>query len=469
MPHQQHVVDVALEVQSEAAGDPHPGEWAYDDIGKTIQRRGGKTSIITPVTAHRAELVKRARIFLTAQNRDKARKRWFDATDDLLDSPLRDDVRRKISHGFEELRWRRTRSVFEPFAPNEDGLHSETPDLVFVDELWAFSAEQARLIKAGYVPAFATRSGQAWKMSTAGTQKSDWLNELRAIGRRAVKAGVRLGTAYFEWSLPEVIGGVKVEELPDDVLVQACIDYHPAVCHEPGCPGAGGGRPCVHGFTVRPAAIRSAWSEMNDRAEFIRAYGNLTQEDLSDLWSAIDRDVWIRQGKRRKEIPADARVGLGFAVAADSSEASVSAAWRDENGEMRTELIEYRAGAAWVDRWVHERIERHAPGAVATLGASPARAAADALKRREHEILQLSDTDYAAACRRHDDELVAGSWWHRNEPELLVAAQHAGWRKVGKSRAWEAGEEPITALESQTLAGWAFDHAPAPLGPFKIR
>src|SRR5690606_14088338 len=128
----------------------------------------------------------------------------------LLGSVLREDVRRKVGNMHEELRWVDTGSLFMPFAPNEEGLHSETPDVVFVDELWAFSADQARAIKAGYVPAFATSSGQAFKMSTAGTKDSAWLKEARDAGRAAVRAGVTLGTAYFEFGLPDLIDGVPL-------------------------------------------------------------------------------------------------------------------------------------------------------------------------------------------------------------------------------------------------------------------
>jgi phage terminase large subunit-like protein len=183
MPHQREIVDVFLEVQSEEAGDPEPGEWAYGDGFAGLERRAGKTSLISPIVAHRARLIRRASMWMTAQSRDKARLRWMDVTDDLLSSVLRDDVRRKIGNMHEELLWHQTMGRLKPFAPNEDGLHSETPDLVLVDELWAFDAEQARVIKAGYVPAMATSSGQAFKMSTAGTEKSSWLNQTRRSGR----------------------------------------------------------------------------------------------------------------------------------------------------------------------------------------------------------------------------------------------------------------------------------------------
>jgi hypothetical protein len=48
---------------------------------------------------------------------------------------------------------------------------------------------------------------------------------------------------------------------------------------------------------------------------------------------------------------------------------------------------------------------------------------------------------------------------------VTAAAASVAWRKSGQSRAWDASGDPITALASQTLAGWAFDHAPEPATP----
>ncbi len=454
MPHQRHAVDVFLEVQSEAAGDPEPGEWAYDDASWTVQRRGGKTAVIAPVAAHRARLVQRARMFMTAQTRAKARSRWLDVTDDLLSSVLRPDVRRKVGNMNEELRWVETGSLLTPFAPNEEGLHSETPDLVFVDELWAFNAEQARAIKAGYVPAFATSSGQAWKMSTAGTADSVWLAQVRVTGRAAVEAGTRRGVAYIEHGLPDVVNGLRLEELSDAELIQACIDHHPAVCHTPGCPGPRLRRPCPHGFTVRPAAIRSAWVEMDDRAEFVRAYGNRDAEEGAGEWAGVPETTVLRQIDILG-IPANAPVCLGVAVDPQSEDAALVAGWRDRAGRMHVELIRREVGTRWVAETVAGVSERQRPALIAVGSTGPARDVADQLEAAGHPVLRVAQADHVAADVRHRDELQAGSWFHSWSPEVEAGAKYAGW-----SGRWVKGSAPVSAFTAGALAGWAFDHAP---------
>lgn len=464
MPHQRLVVDVGLEVQSEAAGDPSPGEWAYNDILDTGPRRKGKTAIVTPVAAHRARMLTRARIFQTAQNRDKARARWMDATEDILSTPLRSEVRRKISQGFEELRWISNGSLFLPFAPNEDGLHSETPDLVIVDELWAFTKEQRRAIQAGYVPAFATTSGQAWKFSTAGTEKSAWLNDDRKAGRAAVEAGVRLGRAHFEWSLPERLNGRPLLLLSDEEIVQACIDYHPAVCHVPGCPGPAQRRPCPHGFTVRPAAIRSAWDTMADRAEFIRAYGNVTQSELTQRWETLAEETWTARIDMTG-IPAAAPAAFGVWVDEDGQDAAVASGWRDQAGVMHVEHLALLDSPRKVLPYLLERVTK--PVAVAVPNTGHARDVADELAGEmldgepRFPVVRVSQADVTAACSRHKTALDEGPWLHRNHPEPTAAAAGVGWR-LGR---WERLDGSISALGAQTMAGWAYDHAPEPEKP----
>jgi hypothetical protein len=479
MPHQQHIVDVFLEVQSEEAGDPEPGEWAYDDGMATVERRGGKTSIQAPIVTHRARLIPRAQMFMAAHKRDVTVRRWMDITEDILSSPLRDEVRRKVSNTHEELRWIRNGSTLIPFAANEDAMHSETPDLVLIDELWAFNEEQKRVVEAGYVPAFATSSGQALKMSTQGTEKSYWLNAETKAGRLAVDRGVRLGRFYYEHSLPDRIDGQLIKDLDDEVLVQACIDNHPAVCHRPDCPGPRQKKPCPHGFTVRPAAIWTGWSKMTDadyalgRLEFLRAYGNRSAADLSGSWLALDEAVWNAQIDT-VGIPDGAPISLGVWVDEDGQDAALSAAFRGPDGLMRVEIPQtaviqgdgasrlvptVREGVRWVAEVVRHIAATSTVLTVAVANTKAARDVADELDTIDGlHVTRVSQADLPAACSRHRTALADRSWFHRVSVEATAAAKAADWAR----HQWARPGESISALGAQTLAGWGADHAPEP-------
>lgn len=441
MPWQQLVVDVATEVQSEAAGDPSPGDWAYDDVTVTVQRQAGKTTLLRPVMAHRCGSWKLQRVFMTAQKREKARARWMDATDDFLTSPLAPQVKRKTSRMGEELRWLSTQSTIGIFAPSDDDMHGETPDLVAVDELWAFARDVAKAIIGAYRPGFLTKNAQAWKFSTAGTDDSWWLNTARKTGRAAVESGNRLGIAYFEWSLPDRVDGRLLDDLTDAELVQACIDHHPAT-----------------GFTLRPAAVWSAWAEMDgDRAEFLRAYGNRTANDSAEQWRAVSEGVWTGQTDTRG-IPPAARVAFGVWVDEDGKDAAIAAGWRDLGGGMHVEHLRHGDGVRWIIAHAEAVAGRQKPLTVAVANVGPARDVADELEAAGVPVLRVSQADVKAATSRHLSELAERSWWHLNHEDVTASARAAALLRG----AWVRTGESVSLVGAQTLAGWGYDHAPEP-------
>jgi phage terminase large subunit-like protein len=176
MPWQQHVADVALEV------DPSTGRLAYRECIVTIPRQSGKSSLALAIMVHRAiGFGEPQRIAYTAQTRGDARKLWEDEHIALLaDSPFRamHTVRRQI--GQESIRWHAPRSIHSIVAPNEAAAHGQTLDLGVVDEAWAVSG----VIEQGMSPAMITRpQPQLWITSTAGTPCSEWLRSKVDAGR----------------------------------------------------------------------------------------------------------------------------------------------------------------------------------------------------------------------------------------------------------------------------------------------
>ncbi len=429
-PWQRLVVDVALEVEAD-------GSWAYDEIVITVPRRSGKSFMIKPVTAHRCG-AGRCSAWITAQKRVSAVNRWRDAADGLLATRL-PGLRRKVGAGQESLSWSRTGSIFRPFAPNEDAMHGEDPDLVWVDELWAFSTDQRRMIEQGYKPAWSVRPGQAWLLSTAGTQRSEWLNTVRRQGRNAVDHGSRVRRAFFEWSVDEA----EAEAANDDRLVELVIDRHPRRDHG-----------------LRRAYLVEELEQLG-RSAFLRAYGNVTQsEDEAGIFpgSVVDR---ARSGAR---IPGDARIGLSVAVDEDRRDAAIGVGWRNPSGVAVTD--ERRAeGTRWVAGEVIRLVDQHAVGVVAIRNAGPGRDIADELDRAGVPLLRVSAGDYAAACSRFADEFGADypsvTW--NGSAEFAKALTVAAWRKVPSGRVWESRTgASIVPLEARTLAVWSADHAPDP-------
>ena len=457
MPWQGYVHDVANEV------DPDTGWWAYDEVVITVPRQAGKTTLKIPLYTHRMKLVPRGELWMTAQNGKKAVKRWEVASEAMLNTPdLAPYLKRWVTVARERLRWNPTGALLVPFAPDDENMHGESPDLVDVDEWWAFDAVAAEGLTAAYSPGFLTKNAQAWKTSTMGTEESAGLNADVKKGRAAVEMDKRSGTAYFEWSIEDEPGGIPVDELSDDQLVRECIAIHPAIGFHPKAPA----EKMRHHVAGELKTL--------GRREFIRAYGNRLQSSVGG-WNVISQPQWVSAMSDRP-IPPGVPVGLGFEVDPDGRDASIAVAWRTPDGSAVVEVIKVQEGATWVAPDVAALCTRWEVVQVAVQNSGPARHVADALIAGGMEVLRLSQMDFSAACALFDAGVKARPLpivRHIGQAVLNSAVEHVTKRRTGPSGAWAWRIDPavsITALVAVTAALWAADHPreTEELGPFRM-
>lgn len=439
-PWQRYVVDVALEV------DPETGQLAYDEVIVLVPRRSGKTVLIEPVTVHRCgRRGVRQQAWLTAQKRDNAVKRWRDASDVMVRQIGAPTVVQTVGVMNEMVRWPANGSRFVPFGPDAETMHGEDPDLVWVDELWSFSLAQKQAIQKGYRPAWSVKAGQEWKLSAAGTARSEWLKADRMRGRAAAESDGHSRIAFFEWCVPEVVDGGPVAELDDDRLIGVILDNHPRRDHG-----------------VRPGFLFEELADLG-RAAVLRAYGGLDEDASSD--ETLVPAAVLAAAFTQDRIPGGVRVGFGLQVDEQRREASISVAWRDAGGRCLTQVVDSRPGSSWAAGRVVELAGSNAGGnpvgTVAVLGAGMARGIADELERVGVPVMRVSATDYGAACGVVEDQLQDGRLTHDNDGRLLDAFRVAGWRRSGGSRVWTpAAGVPITVVDAHTLAVWGVDHMP---------
>jgi hypothetical protein len=456
MPWQRYVAHVALEV------DPETGWWAYDHVVMTVPRRAGKSALTQAVKVHRLATVKRARLLMSAQNGMKALDRWNEVRELLETSELAPKVRSYTSVSHERIVWRSTLSKLVPIAPDGDNVHGDAVHLLSLDELWKYDAAMKLKMQAGYRPAFLTTNAQAWLFSTAGTQDSTWLNEVRAEGRASVERGENQGTCYFEWSMPDEIAGVPWREIRDlDLLVEAAIENHPAVGFHPHVPAE------RMRISIREDMLQLA--KAGGAGAAVRAYGNLTGD--SDVDRLIPAAV-VAASTTLDTIPTEVEPGIAFDVDPDRRTATISAAWRDADGRALVEVIEHGLGTRWVAGAVVGILERQGISRVTANNAGPARDVADEIERAgitrpgepsRFEVQRVSAMDYAAACVRVYDELKVTprpTIQHNGAEDLVEAFRHTGRRNLGNSWAFDSTGEPITPVTSATLAVWAADHPP---------
>ena len=467
MPWQAYIHDVINEV------DPETGWWAYDEVVITVPRQAGKTTLKIPLYAHRMRMTRNGEFWMTAQNGTKAVKRWEVASQAMIDIPeLNPHLKRWVSNSRWRLRWNDSGSILVPFAPNDENMHGESPEMVDVDEWWAFDLLAADGLEASYQPGFLTKNGQAIKTSTMGTELSAGLNRDVKSGRAAVEMDRRSGTAYFEWSIDDAPFGIPIQELDDDQLIEACLAIHPAVGFHPVAPA----EKMRHHIRTQLRRPGDDNPKGLSRPEYIRAYGNRLQSSTGG-WAVISQPQWIA-AMSHKPIPPRVPIGFGFELDPDGREAAVAAAWRGPDGRMIVEILKVQPGVTWVQSDVAAFLKRWPDYLnIAVQNSGPARHVADKLIAGGIDVLRMSQMDFSAACGQFDAEVKARggpTLLHIGQAAFNSSVEHATKRRTGPTGSWAwriDPDVPITSLVAGTAAMWACDHpreVEEEYGPFKM-
>ena len=446
MPWQQLVADVALEVLPD-------GRWAYPTVVITVPRQAGKTTLVQAILSHRGAMLTDGRLWLSAQNRDKARARWLDMSGRMV-RRLPKSTKRNTGNSHEVLFWLRTGSELRPFAPNADSMHSESPDLVAPDEIWKFTSADAAALQQAYLPGMITKNAQELITSTQGTDESEWLNELTGSGRATVLeqlAGGRLGgVAYFEWSVPSEVDGLPVERLDDERLLDVVCAHHPA-----------------YGHTITRDALQTHLGRFkSDRQGYVRGYGNLRLGSTRPR--VIPSGQWL--AARTDELVPE-RVGLGVVVDENGQNVAVVAAGRLGSGQAVVEVVQ--VGPGWslmLDGlevspavFVRRVRSRAKVVGVATMTTGANRDLGDQLGDRATPV---GPADYAAACARFRSGVRELTVLHRGSPSLDAAMGTVAQRKVAGGLGWVGEGAPVA--DAASLALWAVDHPSEVVGRFRV-
>ncbi|MGI5232871.1 terminase large subunit domain-containing protein [Actinoallomurus sp. CA-142502] len=421
MPWQQHVADVALEV------DPDTGLLAYREVDLTVPRQSGKTSLLLAVMVHRAlGFGRRQNIVYTAQTRNDARKKWEDDHLPILDaSPLRAMYEVRKTNGNEAIKWSNG-SMHGITSSTEKAGHGATLDLAVIDE--AFAHEDARL-EQGLSPTMITRpQPQLWVPSTAGTARSAYLRQKVDTGRVRAELGLTDAVAYFEWSAP-----------PDA---------------DPADPATWRGCMPALGHTISEAAIR-AEHERLPLAEYRRAYLNMWPDDAPEEWQVIPKGPWEDRCD-----PESQPAGLfAFAVdmTPDRSYAAIGVAGYRADELLHVEVAEHQRGGGWVVERIREMRDRWRPCAVVVDGAGPAGSLIAPLEAAGIEVVKPSARDVMQACGQFYDAVCdSGELRHRGQAPLNAALAGAAKRPLGDGWAWNRRglSVDISPLVAVTNAAW---------------
>ncbi|MFC8733578.1 terminase large subunit domain-containing protein [Luteimicrobium sp. NPDC057192] len=425
LPWQQYVADVATELNPPG----HRLRYRYQTVVVAVPRQAGKTTLLRPIVVDRAITRDASQIFTTAQLGKDAGARWDDLIADVENGPLKRFVDVKRGKGSQRATFPNG-SYISPFAPTRDSLHGYSPDLVLIDEGWAFSREAADELMAAIRPAMITRRDrQLYVISAAGDATSEYWNDLVDAGRLAT-LDPDSTTAYFEWS--------PADEL--DPYDPATWEYHPGLDRL---------------VTIDDLATESK-PENNTHANFLRMYLNRRTRVESTI---LDLEFYDTLATEQAP-PAPERVAYGYDVALDRTQASVWAAWLDDAGVVNLHLRETREGADWLVPYV---TELYTDGA-ATIGADdggPARIVTAQLKHAGVPVQTVGGRDGATAWGQFKalvkDSTPERHWLiHDADPAMRSALEVAAERTLSDvtvlSRRDSLG--PIDPLVAGVTAAW---------------
>lgn len=435
MPWQQQVLDVALEV------DPATGLFVYREVGLTVPRQSGKTTLLLVLILLRAIMEPGQQIRYTAQTGSDARKKWMDDWLPVLEpSKFGRLFRVRLTNGHEALLFRNG-SIQGLLATTKKTGHGGSIDLGILDE--AFAHPDARLEQA-LKPAMITRpQPQLWVVSTAGTaEDSPYLWEKVETGRQLAGAGVTEGVAYFEWSADEN------SDPADPETWRSCM---PAL-----------------GRTASEEAVAADFASMS-LSEFCRAYLNRWMTARTD--PVIPLDVWARLIDPESE--ANDPVAFAFDVTPDRSRSAIAAAGVRPDGRVHLEIVDHRAGTGWVAQRLAELVESHHPAGIYCDPSSPAGSLLPDLALREVNVEPVKAKEHAQACGMLFDAAVEDRLRHLGTPELTAALDGATKRPLADAWAWSrrGSSVDISPLVASTLALWGLQapsEAPAAEADFYL-
>lgn len=418
MPWQRMVVDVGLELLPD-------GRPAYREVGVTIPRQNGKTTLQLAVMGQRALGWGVAqRILYSAQTGNDARRKLVDDWSPALTRHGRKLGISRLLRGMgnESVEFRNGSRIVL-LASSEDSGHGKTVDLAVHDEIFADIDDRR---EQATIPAMATRPlAQMWWASTQGTEASVFLNRKVDAGRQAVAEGATGGIAYFEWAAD----------------LDADID-DPATWF--GC------MPAL-GYTINEDVVAHARRTMPE-GEFRRAF--LNQPTTSDE-RVIPVAAWA--AAQDPAAKPDGALVVGFDVAPDLSRSSVAVS----DGSV-VELIEAGPGVGWAVRRAVEVAEKwRVPVAL-----DPAAAAGTFVRDFDDarvDVIEVGGREFVQACGSFFDVIVEGKCKVRPHVDLDAAVGGAAKRIVGDAWAWTRRNSDcdITPLVAVTIARWAAATAPA--------
>lgn len=460
MPWQQHVADVALEV------DPDTGELFYEEIVVTVPRQSGKTTLILALMVWRCLMMARRLddkqvVTYLAQSGKMARRKLEREFIPMLRKALGftevphsraqptspTEFKPSMNNGSEHVLFG-TGAFLQIEAPTGTGSHGDVLDVAVIDE--AFAREDDLVEQAVDAATVTRRSPQTFVISTAGNERSSFLWRKVLAGRRGVEAGGSGRSCYFEWSVPD-------DAAYDDPAVWA--RYLPALGHTI----------TVQRLTARLHKALANPDEVDEDGYepglpgFLRGYLNrwvkvpLLTSGVRP--SEIAPEAWMAPALVDPSSRIVGRKVIGVGVGPDGVSASLVVAGRRADGVPHVETLLRESGVWWLERRLRDLVTEHDVIAVAWDNGGDARPMAPEIQRaagvgRDVKALPLSGREWAASCEAFKIAVTEQRLRHLGDLLLLDAVAGSFRLPTGDGWRWDTRDAraDITPLLAATAA-----------------
>ena len=391
---------------SRIAGERHPEDqsrYRYRTVILTVPRQTGKTVGIGHLMTTRALTTGRYEAWYTAQTGKTAARRWGDLVTAIGASPLATHASVKRGVGTQSIAWP-NESVILPFAPTPDSLHSETPDLVVLDECWAHSEQLGAALEAAIQPAQQTiPHRQLWMVSTRGDASSTWWHSWLRRGRESL-TDPNTDICYIDYSLADNLD-----------------PYDPALW------------PMFHPGAGRLTSLddmRAMAASMTE-GNWLRSICNratTSRESIipGDEWAALADPMLAWRGQP---------LHIAYDVAKSSARSTITGAWFDPDaadsaGRWCLRVIRAETGAAWVLPYLSELKDELHPASVTADDGGETRAVTDQALRAGIEVDVLSTRDLATGTGELIRLARMGQLIHDGDEGLAAAMAAAVHRPI---------------------------------------
>lgn len=424
-PWQLHLAEVAGEI------DLDTGLPAYSEVVLIGPRQIGKSELIISALTHRClgfhEVAGPQRVLYTAQASDLARMRWRDEhLERLLRAPR---IRKQMADPGDQYGGARLRqnqetifwangSIWSPGSTTgKTSGTGATLDMGVIDEAWSRPDNRTEL---GMLPTMDTRPwAQLWVLSMipglsrAAPGSWPYLAHKREIGRARVEAGMRTGTAFFDFAAAEGMD-------PGDP--RTWWSAHPGL-----------------GQVTTEAKIRARFEKW-DLVDFCAEYLGWAPLASTPRWTLVRQETWERLRDPGSSI--EGRPALAVEIDDERANAVIGAAGKRPDGNWHVEVVEPGdqvppgvTGVDWALPRLLEMVAEHKPWTVVIDPSRPASSLVVPLRNRGIDVLTPNQRESAGACGRFFDatgeaaeQPPAVRVFHLGQPELNRAL--AGARKL---------------------------------------